>query len=66
MPICNGCKSIRASEARPPRDLVRLPVEVTQNSIFKNKGIPVFLCEHCDEHELEMALATHKKRTDNK
>ena len=65
VPTCNGCKSTRKREAREPRDLVRLPAEVTQDGVFNNKGIPVFLCPVCDEQELEMALATHQKRIDN-
>jgi len=64
--FCHGCKSIRTSEARLPRQLIRLPIEVTQDKIFNNRGLPVFLCEFCDAHELEMALATHQKRIDNK
>lgn len=66
MPICNGCKSIRTAEARKPRDLIRLPIEITNDSVFNNKGLPLFLCEFCDAQELEMALATHQKRIDNK
>lgn len=65
MPTCNGCKSTRKREARDPRELVRLPTEVTQSDVFNNKGLPVFLCPVCDEQELEMALATHQKRIDN-
>jgi hypothetical protein len=65
VPTCNGCKSSRKREARDPRELVRLPTEVTQSEVFNNKGLPVFLCPVCDEQELEMALATHQKRIDN-
>lgn len=65
-PICNGCKSLRISSAHKPRKLVRLPVEVTQDSVFNNRGLAVWLCEFCDEYELKAALAAHQKRIDNK
>jgi hypothetical protein len=65
-PICNGCKSLRIKSAHKPRTLVRLPVEVTQDSVFNNRGLAVWLCEFCDAHELEAALAAHQKRIDNK
>ena len=65
-PICNGCKSIRVSSGHKPRNLVRLPVEVTQDPVFNNRGLAIWLCEFCDEHELEAALAAHQKRIDNK
>jgi hypothetical protein len=65
-PICNGCKSLRIKSAHKPRHLVRLPVEVTQDSVFNNKGLAVWLCEFCDAYELEAALAAHQKRIDNK
>lgn len=64
--ICHSCKSKRTSEARPPRELIKLPIEVTQDKVFQKRGIPVFLCEVCDEQELELALAEHEKRIDNK
>ena len=65
-PICNGCKSIRTASAHKPRKLVRLPIEVTQDPVFNNRGLAVWLCEFCDKHELEAALAAHQKRIDNK
>jgi len=65
-PICNGCKSLRIKSAHKPRHLVRLPVEVTQDSVFNNRGLAIWLCEFCDAHELEAALAAHEKRIDNK
>lgn len=65
VPTCNGCKSMRKREAREPRELTKLPVEVTQDKVFSKKGLPVFLCEFCDAHELEMALQAHQKRIDN-
>ena len=65
-PICNGCKSTRVSGGHKPRELTRLPVEVTQDSVFNNRGLPIWLCEFCDEHELKAALAAHQKRIDNK
>jgi hypothetical protein len=65
-PICNGCKSLRIKSAHKPRTLVRLPIEVTQDSVFNNKGLAIWLCEFCDEHELKSALAAHQKRIDNK
>ena len=65
-PICNGCRTTRTREAQPPRELIRLPSEVTQDKIFSKRGIPVFLCEFCDAYELEAALAAHEKRIDNK
>jgi hypothetical protein len=65
-PICNGCKSLRIKSAHKPRTLVRLPIEVTQDSVFNNRGLAVWLCEFCDAHELEAALAAHQKRIDNK
>jgi hypothetical protein len=66
VPICNGCKSIRVSSAHKPRKLTRLPIEVTQDSVFNNRGLAVWLCEFCDSYELEAALAAHQKRIDNK
>jgi hypothetical protein len=63
---CNGCKSLRTKEVRPLRELVKLPVEVTQTPIFNNRGLPVFLCEFCDGYELDGALQAHQKRIDNK
>jgi hypothetical protein len=66
MPECRGCKSIQIRDARIPRQLIRLPVEITQDKIFNNRGIPVFLCEYCDEYELAGALEAHQKRIDNK
>ena len=66
MPLCNGCKTIRKSQARPFRELVKMPIEITHDETFHKKGIPLFLCEFCDEQELELALATHQKRIDNK
>ena len=66
MPECKGCKSIQLKEVRSPRKLIKLPIEVTQDKIFNNRGIPVFLCEYCDEYELEGALQAHQKRIDNK
>jgi len=63
---CNGCKSLRLKEVRPPRNLIRLPIEVTQDSAFNKKGLGVYLCEFCDAYELEAALAAHQKRIDNK
>jgi len=66
MPICNGCKSIRKAGAQPPRELIKLPIEITNNEVFNNRGLPLYLCEFCDEQELSMALATHEKRIDNK
>jgi hypothetical protein len=65
-PICNGCKSSRVKEVRPPRELIRLPIEVTQDPVFNNRGLAIWLCEFCDAHELEAALAAHEKRIDNK
>jgi hypothetical protein len=65
-PICNGCKSLQIKSAHKPRTLVRLPVEVTQDSVFNNKGLAVWLCAFCDEHELKAALAAQQKRIDNK
>lgn len=65
-PICNCCKSSRVRDGHPPRELVKLPIEITQSEVFNNRGIPVFLCEVCDEHELTLALAEHEKRIDNK
>jgi hypothetical protein len=66
MPVCNGCKSIRKASAHPPRELVKMPIEITNDKVFNNRGLPLYLCEFCDEQELYMALATHEKRIDNK
>lgn len=66
MPVCNGCKSSRKAAAQPPRELIKLPIEITNNKVFNNRGLPLYLCEFCDEQELFMALATHEKRIDNK
>jgi hypothetical protein len=64
--ICHSCKSLRVKQVRPPRELIKLPIEVTQDSIFNNRGIPIFLCEFCDAQELQAALEAHEKRIDNK
>lgn len=53
-------------EVRPPRQLVRLPVEVTQDKLFNNRGLPIYLCEFCDSYELSGALEAHEKRIGNK
>ena len=66
MPVCNGCRSSRTKEAKLPRELIKLPIEITQDKIFNKRGIPIFLCEVCDEQELIGALEAHEKRTDNK
>jgi hypothetical protein len=65
-PICNCCKSNRVRDGHAPRELIKLPIEVTQDKVFSNRGIPIFLCKVCDEHELTLALAEHEKRIDNK
>jgi hypothetical protein len=65
-PICNGCKSIRIRDGKSPRNLIRLPIEVTQDAVFNNRGLAIWLCEFCDAYELEAALAAHEKRIDNK
>jgi hypothetical protein len=65
-PICNGCKSLRIKSRHQPRELIRLPIEVTQDSVFNNRGLAIWLCEFCDAQELEAALAAHQKRIDNK
>jgi len=65
VPTCNGCKSTRKRNAREPMELIELPSEVTKDDVFNKQKIPVFLCPHCDEQELELALATHQKRIDN-
>ena len=65
-PICNGCKSICLKNGHKPRSLIRLPIEVTQDPIFNNRGLAIWLCEFCDAYELEAALAAHEKRIDNK
>lgn len=64
--ICHGCKSLRIKEVRPPRTLIKAPIEITQDSVFSKRGIPLFLCEFCDEQELKLALEQHQKRLDNK
>jgi hypothetical protein len=64
--ICTACKSKRIQEVRSPRELIKLPIEITQDKVFNKRGIPIFVCEFCDAHELEAALAAHQKRIDNK
>lgn len=67
--LCQCCLKSRDKEGRSGRSLHRLPVEVTQWSQFKRKGLPVMLCEFCDGDALHLALTTHDKRvkkpTDN-
>lgn len=64
--ICYGCKSEQLKKGKEPRALIRLPIEIMHDDLFLNKGMPLFLCEHCDELELKQALEAHKKRTGNK
>lgn len=63
MPDCTGCKTEREKESKSPRQLTRLPTEVTQDKHFKRKGLPVQLCDHCDGDALEEALKAHQQRT---
>lgn len=60
-PTCSLCKNTQ---------LDRLPSEVTQDRMFKRKGIPVQLCAVCDGPEgkpgpsaVDRALAEYRKRT---
>ena len=48
MPECRGCRSLRAIEKEGPRDLIKLPIEVTQDNAFSIRGLPILLCEFCD------------------
>lgn len=66
VPDCGTCKDKRVEEGRPPRQLKRLPIEVTHSKDFKRKGLAVQLCEFCDGEALERSVATHAKRTEKK
>lgn len=60
--ICSSCKKDREDTGKPPRRLHRLPLEVTQNDLFKRKGMPIRLCTFCDGDALEDALRQHQLR----
>jgi hypothetical protein len=59
--VCNSCKKEREKAGEPPRTLIRLPIEVTQSKMFKRKGMPIRLCEHCDGDALLAAQEKHEK-----
>ena len=61
--VCGCCKKDRESVGQLPRSLTRLPIEVTQDKLFKRKGMPVRLCDYCDGDALTAAIATHHART---
>lgn len=60
--VCSSCKKEREDVGKPPRKLTRLPLEVTQDKLFKRKGMPIRLCEYCDGDALEDALRQHHLR----
>lgn len=56
---CKSCVQRREDDGRHRiRLITRLPIEVTQNSDFKKKGKPVYLCEYCDGDALDLAMKT--------
>ncbi len=61
--VCSCCKKEREEEHKMPRSLTRLPSEVTQDKLFKRKGLPVRVCAFCDGDVLGSALAQHDART---
>lgn len=64
MPECTGCKAEREDQKKKPRQLTRLPVEVTQDVSFQRKGLPVMLCAYCDGDALGEAVKAHDKRVE--
>jgi hypothetical protein len=62
MATCRRCKDERKRVGNEPKELVRLPPEVTQDSAFRRKGLPVTLCEECDSGAVGLARAAHAKR----
>lgn len=60
---CSCCRKDREDAGKTPRLLHRLPLEITQDSLFKRKGMPIRLCPWCDGDALEDALRLHNLRT---
>lgn len=60
---CSSCRRDREDAGKLPRTLSRLPLEVTQDSTFKRKGVPIRLCAFCDGDALEDALRLHHLRS---
>lgn len=60
---CNCCKTDRAKNGKETRPLIRLPLEITQDKIFKRKGLPIRMCRHCDGEAYEEAMRHHIERT---
>lgn len=65
MAECRNCRGAQKKAGHQPRQLHRLPVEVTQDKSFQRKGLPVALCPHCDGEALSRALHAHKSRAEN-
>lgn len=60
--VCSCCKKEREEAGLRPRKLERLPIEVTQDKLFKEKGLPVRLCLVCDGDAYRDAMKAHEDR----
>src|SRR3954467_15907587 len=63
VPACSVCKTDREKGFKPPRQLQRLPSEVTMDNVFKRKALAVQLCEFCDGDAIQGAMKAHESRT---
>lgn len=67
-PICNACKKEQEQQNKLPRQLVEVSSaifgdpeikmvisdkEKEATPLFKDHSVPLYLCKHCDAHELE-------------
>lgn len=60
--LCNCCKEDRDKQGKEPRPLLRLPLVITQDRVFKRKGLPIRVCKHCDGEVYDDAMSSYKKR----
>lgn len=63
MPTCNGCRKERENAGKVCRQLIRLPIEVTTDKVFKRQALAVQLCGYCDGDAVEEAIKAHDSRT---
>lgn len=62
--VCSCCRKEREEEGLRPRKLERLPIEITQDKLFKEKGTPVRVCLVCDGDAYTAAVKAHEARTE--
>jgi hypothetical protein len=62
MAECRCCKTPLKKKGEEPRQLLRLPIEVTQDTSFKRKGLPISVCVECDGEAALLATSLHKQR----